>query len=368
VYLCVYVDAVEMLNPDGTTSLAVSLADVASGQENDLDDIWFEMSPPNTAAEEESAVAVDESNDDVLVSTDGDDEDDVPIGGDDEDDVLIGDDDVLIGGDDEVAEAPGLRQLCVNVAHQPVSEQEAASGIWVRGEVYGLDKGWIWVEGPTINNGEPLQIPVDNGAFDAPLGINQYGTHELDRIELQGDGPAATPTDLLPTLLDGPGAVFEVDGDEGPVFESECFDFDAPAPITRDAPFDPEEQEEQQAQDLIDTEAEVAEFFTGFVNDHLEGDSDHLLATLHPAVPLAFGEAACTEYVKRTTGSIVGAEVLSVGIVSEIELTTPNGPISFPEAIPFSVEFTLADDTTVVNDGNLASHDGETNWLTRCGN
>ncbi len=378
VYLCVYLDAVELQNPDGTTSLAVDLADVAAGQEGDLDDIWFEMSPPNTAGDDESAGAVDGSDDDLLIGT-GDDApaDDDESAGDDDVDRDDGDDDDD-GGDDVSTDdepiddsvdpptAPGLAQLCVNVRHQPVDEQETASGIWVRGEVYGLDGGWIWVEGPTINNGEALQIPVQGGAFDAPMGINSYGTHELERVELQSSDPGAASIDLLPTLLEGPGTSFEVDADEGPVFESECFDFEPPA-ASGAAPFDPDELDEQQAQDLIDNEAAVAEFFDQFVSDHVEGDAEHLLATLHPAVPVAFGESVCTDYVESTTGSIIGAEVLSVGEVSELELDTPNGPITFPEAIPFSIEFTLADDTNVLNDGNLVLDDGEPNWLTRCG-
>lgn len=127
-------------------------------------------------------------------------------------------------GDEVVDEHPGLAQFCASVRHQPIAEQNAASGVWVNGAIYGLDEGtWIWVEGPTINGGQGVELPVTDGAFEGPLGINSYGDHELTTFELRA--PDADPIDLLPTLADGPGTIFPVDAAEGPVFDHECFDF-----------------------------------------------------------------------------------------------------------------------------------------------
>ena len=117
--------------------------------------------------------------------------------------------------------AVGLSSLCITVVHD-----ETNSGIWVRGGVSGLEEGWIWVEAPTVNGGEPVQDPVEAGVFEGPLPIVQYGDHEVTRFELVPGGPDPMPVDLMPVLLDGPGAVFPVDADEGPVFDSECFDFE----------------------------------------------------------------------------------------------------------------------------------------------
>lgn len=264
---------------------------------------------------------------------------------------------------------PGLAQVCVNTQHQPIVEQGAASGIWVRGEVYGLEGGWIYVEGPTLNNGNPVQIDVNGGRFEGPLGINSYGDHEVTRFELQSSDPTVPPVNLLPTLNEGPGTVFPVDSNEGPIFDDECFGFD-PAAADTAAPAQPSDNGDtgaDRAQELNEARTEVEAFLEGFVEDHTTGDTAGLLDTLHPAVPLAFGEAECSEYVTGTTGSITGATLLGVELPRSIDMDTPNGPITFPEATPFSVEFQLLDGTTVVNDANLAAHDGAAHWLTRCG-
>ncbi len=355
VYLCIYLTVTEVQHDDGTTSLTVEVEYVTPDQHDDLDDLWFEMTPPGTATEDESALAVDDATDEILVGDPVDETTD-----DETTDDSTTDEAGEVAG--EVAGPPGLRRICADVRHTEVPEQNAASGIWVRGEVYGLDGGWIWVEGPTINNGDPLQVPIEHGAFEAPFGINSYGDHEITRFDL-GSDDMEDPIDLLSTLDQGPGAVFPVDSDEGPVFDDECFDFD-PQVETDDATDDATEVAiDPQAA----AEAAVDEFLIGFVDDHTTGDVDRLLATLHPAVPLAFGESVCSEYVSRTAGSIAGADTVSVGLPVVLDLDTPNGVITFPEAIPFTVEFTLIDGSTVTNDANLALHDGTAHWLTRCG-
>ncbi|MEO1059816.1 MAG: Ig-like domain-containing protein [Actinomycetota bacterium] len=373
VFLCIYLTAT--VGQDG--SVLVKIPDVTVDQQQDLDDLWFKLAPPIAPVEDESQTAGDPSDDDLLL---GDPSDDVLIGGGDDilgdpsDDVLIGGDGLFGGGDDvlgdPVPEAPGLRQLCFDVVHQPVAEQGAASGIWVRGEVYGLEGGWIWVQGPTLNGGEPIEVPVVDGRFDGPLGINSYGDHPVERFELLPEGDGAEPIDLLPTLNDGPGNVVPVTGAEGPAFEQGCFDFDAPvletpaaelpaadAPAPAPVPVAP----------VLDGRQTVEAFLDGFIADHATQDVDGLLDTLHPAIPLAFGETECVDYVTRTTGSLAAAEVGSVGALTDVDLDSPAGPITIPDVLPFEVEFTLTDGSTMSSEANLALLDGEPHWLTRCG-
>jgi hypothetical protein len=245
----------------------------------------------------------------------------------------------------------GLSSFCVNVEHG-----DGASGIWVRGEVYGLDGGWIWVEAETVNGGEPVQIPVESGVFDSPLPIRSYGDHEVTRFELVADGPDTAPVDLMPALLDGPGAIFPVGPDEGPIFESECFDIEPVASV--DGVADTPEVSEA---------ALVDQFLDGFIEDHRTGDAEGLLSTLHPEILRSFGEDVCTEYVNRTTGSITDATVVDVGQIGSLELDSPAGLIEFPEAIPFTVEFTVTDGGSVTNAAHLPLNDGTVHWLTTCG-
>lgn len=410
VYLCIYLTATEMQNADGSTFMNVELSHVRPEQVSELDDLWFELSPPPAVVEEETSLVDPTEDDEILIGEAGDDEliggsddvligesagesdgesdgasdgDDFVFGGSTEDDVLIGDpvdEDILIGdplGDDVVVEPVGLGRLCANTKHEPVVEQRAASGIWVRGEVYGLDGGWIWVEGETINNGDPLQIPIVDGRFEGPLGINSYGDHTIDRLELQGSGADDVPVDVLPTLLNGPGATFPVGPDDGSIFDDECFDFDPPAAAppadveaATDAATDPTTDptpEEAFDQVMQSATTRVDLFLDGFVADHVSMNTEGLLDTLHPAVPLAFGDDRCTTYVAETAGSIVGATVIDIESPRSIDMETPTGTITFPEAIPFTVEFELMNGATVVNEATLAQHDGESRWLTRCG-
>ncbi len=323
--------------------------------------------------EDDADVLIGRDGSDVLIG--GDDDSDVLIGGDDGSDVLIGDgEDELLGGGEDLLldpqpERPGISRFCVNVEHQPVPDQNAASGIWVRGEVYGLDGGWIWVQGPTLNNGDPVQLPVSDGSFEGPLGINSYGDHPFERFDLVPTEDGSDPIDLLPTLDSGPGRQVPVTGSEGPAFDSECFDLEPPVAAeemvedvpTADLPADVEAAAGPAPDQL------VREFLDGFVADHVTGDVDGLLDTLHPAIPLAFGETECDAYVTGTTGSLVGAEVRSVGQLTDVDLDTPSGPITITDVIPFEVEFMLLDGSTMSNEANLAVLDGEPHWLTRCG-
>lgn len=237
---------------------------------------------------------------------------------------------------------PGLGRICPSVVHGDTS-----SGIWVRGEVYGLDGGWIWVEGPTINGGDPVRLPVSGGLFDGPLPITEHGNHLIERFEL-GSEQLDAPIDLVPVLEQGPGVDFPVGPAEGPLFDTECFEIEPSG-----AP--------------VQTPATVQAFLDDFVGAHRRNDVERLQSTLHPSIRLAYGDDVCTDYIQRTAGSIIAAQLLEASPLQALEMETPTGPLTFPEAIAFTVEFTLADGSTVVNDAHLPLHDGEVFWLTTCG-
>jgi hypothetical protein len=274
------------------------------------------------------------------------------------------------------APRPGLAQMCPSVQHG-----DGSSGIWVRGSVYGLADGWIFVEGPTINDGAPVEVPIVDGAFDSPMPITQFGDHQVTRFELGTDSiDGFEPVDLLPTLLDGPGDVFPVGPDEGSLFDVECFEFiPESSEVIDDLLIDEEivegggSDDGSTGDDGADTqtherlELEVNDFLGAFVDAHVTGDADFLQRTLHPSIRLAYGDDVCTEYVARTIGSLTGATLIDVGVPQRLDMSTPSGPINFPEAIPFTVEFEVADGSTFVNDAHLPVHDGEVRWLTTCG-
>ena len=363
VFLCIYLTATEVRAADGSTSIVVELSDVTVDQRGDLDDLWFEMTPPAVADEEPigSLPAADEESIGSLPAADEESIGSLPGA----------DDDVLLGGSDDRLVGAGLASVCVNVVHRSVESQRSNSGIWVRGEVYGFDGGWIWVEGPTINGGDPVQIPVEGGLFEGPLGIDSYGDHDLTRFELQDRDPGFEPVDLLPTLADGPGTSLPVGPAEGPAFESECFDFERAAePASAgepaiEVPSAPASGDVDAA--LPDATDRVQEFLDGFVAAHVAGDHDSLLDTLHPAVSAAFGAETCTEYVEATTGSIRGARLIGVGDATTFVLDTPSGPVELPQVIPFAVELHLLDGSEMHADAHLSIDGDDARWLTMCG-
>ncbi|MGI9643955.1 MAG: hypothetical protein ACR2O6_01435, partial [Ilumatobacteraceae bacterium] len=258
-----------------------------------------------------------EGSEDVIPREEGS---DILIGSDDNDDTLLGapGDDVIDGDDNPADDDPllgnsptGLKRLCAEIEHSspPGMEDTALSGVWVRGEVYGLAPGtWIWIEGPTLNGGEPTQIPVVDGFFEAPLGINSFGDHSIDRFELQFDDQP--PVDLRPAVFDAIGGeAFPVGPDEGPVFGDECFDFE-PLDLP---PFGVEVVEPETAgePDPINP-LDLDTFFKLFATAHVDRDVEALWGSLHPVVPQAFGESTCRMYVDDTLGSIQSVEVVEV--------------------------------------------------------
>ena len=257
-----------------------------------------------------------------------------------------------MAGDPERPVVPGLQSLCSSVVHG-----DASSDVWLNGKVSNLQDGWIFAEGPTFNGGEPVEIPISDGSFDASLPIMHYGDHELTRFEL-GWADAPSPQNLLPTLAEGPGVIFPVGSAEGSIFDEECIEFGQEALESNHEMFESE---------MPDAERVTNEFILGFVGDHITGDVAHLQQTLDPAIRLAYGDDVCTEYIARTAGSLTGATVIAVGTAQPLDMNTPSGPINFPEAIPFTVEFEVADGSTFVNDGHLPIRDGAPHWLTTCG-
>ena len=186
---------------------------------------------------EDDDVIAGESGDDVLTGDEGGDDligggagDGRGTAGEDGDDLL---DDLGTGDDVIVADtigaaqpAAGLRRLCLDTRHSPVDGQDSASGIWVEGEVYGLPPGtWIWVEAPTINNGDPVGIPVAGDSFEGGLGINAYGEHPIESFGI-GDENGIGPVDVADAVNDLLPGVPTVGPDEGPLFDEECFDVD----------------------------------------------------------------------------------------------------------------------------------------------
>ncbi len=346
--LCIYLTATQVTHADATTSVEVEISHVKAEQKSELDDLWFEMKQDATAIEEE--------------------EDLVSIG---QDPVSIEDDDSLIStgpGEFDGPPEAGLSRFCADVRHTEVAEQSSPSGIWVRGSVFGFSGGWVWVEGPTINGGTPVQLPVDDGVFEGPLGISSYGDHAIERFELQ-DAEGGRTVDLLPALEAGPGSVFPVDANEGPALDQECFDIDpleAAEPTTESASEPTSEPVIEEGARVL-SEAMIDSFFERFIAAHENRDADHLIETLHPAIPEAFGAQVCSDYVRNTTGSLAGFEILSIGQPGTVELDTPSGTIVIEDTHAFSIEFTLTDGSTFQNDANLGLVDGEPHWLTRCG-
>ncbi|MEM9606230.1 MAG: Ig-like domain-containing protein [Actinomycetota bacterium] len=374
VYLCIYVQGTAMT--DG--SVAVTIPDVPAHQQSDLDDLWFELTTSGgTVSEDEDAlVAVDPP----VVEQDG------------EFEIAVGSglaDDVIDAEPVDEPVTPGLNQLCFNVSHQPVAEQNSPSGIWVRGEVYGLTGGWVWVEGPSLNGGEPVQIPVVDGRFEGPLGINSYGEHTFDRFELGGDD--TDPVDLLGTIDGGPGTTVTVTGAEGAAFDDECFEFEPTrtAPLTDDGAADESEQESAEAaadteapvldepttgEALVDPPAEIVTedasldaFLDWYVEQHIVRDQEALLERLHPAIPMAFGDGECAEYVAETTGAFTGVDIWSIGEPRDIDVDTPAGMITIEDVTIVEVEFALMDGSSMESEATVAQLDGAYYWLTRCG-
>ncbi len=289
--------------------------------------------------------------------------------------VFVSEDDVFPSSNALVS-MPGLLSLCPSVAHG-----ESSSHIWLEGEVAGVGNGWLLAEGPTINGGQFVEMPVTDGKFAGPLPVTFYAGHEITRLEF-GAPDIVEPLDLWPTLADGPGAVFPVGPDEGPIFEQECFEF-APNEVTAtteivddpavtDALIDDPVTDLDEAmfeQQRLTEEADrmLNDFVQGFVEDHRTGNAEGLQTTLHPSIRLAYGDDVCSGYIDRTTGSITAATIINVGPPQPLDMNTPSGQINFPEAIPFTVEFEVIDGSTFVNDAHLPIHDGEAQWLTSCG-
>lgn len=265
------------------------------------------------------------------------------------------DNDVIQG--DEVP-PNGLARWCPSVRHVPPPglEDLALSGVQVNGEIFGDGYQSIELQGPTLNGGEPLIIPINGRSFEAPIGINEFGDHEIETLDLVDPLGELPPINLLPVLQSGPGAVFPVGPDEGPLFEQECFEFAPPEMVPPSA----EENSEQ-------LRVIAGRFLNGFEAAHASEDTELLFDTLHPSIPEQFGEETCRGYIDRTVGSIVAAEIVGIDEVAPFELDTPQGPIGFPAVIPLDIEFTTSDGTSMISAAHLPLHNGEVTWLTTCG-
>lgn len=275
-----------------------------------------------------------------------------------------------------------LDSVCLTKEHA-----DTESYAVVDGKISNVEDGSMYLEGPTFNGGVGIEIPVTAGVFNARLPVTVYGDHEITRFELTTGGPGGPPVDLMPSMLAGPGTVLPIGPGDGPIFDQECIEFtpaelagidevfeeeangvDTGAPVA-DGDVAPDANDAMFEQQRLTEEAArtVTEFMNGFVEDHRSGDAANLQETLHPAIRLAYGDDVCSEYIDRTAGSISGVTIVAVGVPQSLDMNTPSGPINFPQAIPFTVEFEVTDGSTFVNDGHLPLHDGGAHWLTTCG-
>jgi len=260
--------------------------------------------------------------------------------------------------------------ICPGVQHQPIVDQGSASGIWVDGSIYGFPEGtYIWVEAPTINNGDPVSVPIVDDAFQAPLGINSYGDHPLDTFEIR-DASGATLVDLAPAFPGDAGAVFTVGPDEGPLLDEPCFDVDLPVESASAAGGTVAEQ----AGDVIGDDPDhptvpeqVEAFFDRFVDQHADRNAEALIFTMYGPMRDAFAPGVCDEYIRSTAGSIASADVQSVGDLQPLSIDTPSGRLDIDQTVPVTVEFETFSGDTFVNDANLVIDGDQVSWLTRCG-
>ena len=81
------------------------------------------------------------------------------------------------------------------------------------------------MKAPTVNDGEPVGIPVEGESFEAGLGINVYGEHPIDSFGI-GDENGIGPVDVADDLNGLLPGVPTVGPDEGPLFDDECFDLE----------------------------------------------------------------------------------------------------------------------------------------------
>lgn len=276
-----------------------------------------------------------------------------------------GDEDPFDDDDPFATYDQGLKEVCIYLDHGTND-----STLYFSGRTYGFETGFVFVLGSTLNSGETVQIPVTDGVFDGPVAVSRFGEHQLDTFALGVDPTGADSIDLLPTLDTGPGTIIPVGPDNGPTFDTECFDFD-PVGAEADVATETQQQAETETQNTNASDPApdhiVQEFMDNFAAHHRAGDSEALLDSLHPLVRLSFGEQVCTDYVNNTTGGLIEARVIETGVVQALEMNTPEGPITFPEAIPFTVEFILMDGSAVVNDAHLPINGDQAYWLTMCG-
>ncbi|GEM_PF-4355918 len=109
-------------------------------------------------------------------------------------------------------------------------------------------------------------------------------------------------------------------------------------------------------------------FAADFGAAHESRDLGHLLDTLHPRIPSAFGGERCEAYVSQTLGSISDMVVLIVDRPTTFELLSPSGDLVFDNALPVYGEWAI---TSTGERMTFAFHlvltDEGPRWLTTCG-
>lgn len=132
----------------------------------------------------------------------------------------------------------------------------------------------------------------------------------------------------------------------------------APAPPENPEPAGPSDEEI------------VERFVAAFGTAHGRGDVAHLLETIHPAIPHAFGSSTCRTYVEATAGSIEQMTVVSVGERHRFTLPGPEGALTFEDAIPVEATWVVSHSgeaqTITFHLAPIAGTD-QVGWLTQCG-
>lgn len=136
------------------------------------------------------------------------------------------------------------------------------------------------------------------------------------------------------------------------------------APPVAPAPPEAPEPARSSDDDIVDR------FVATFGTAHSRGDVAHLLETIHPAIPHAFGSSTCREYVDATAGSIEQMTVVSVGERHQFRLPGPEGALLFENAIPVEATWVVSHSgeaqTITFHLAPIAGTD-QVGWLTQCG-
>lgn len=202
--------------------------------------------------------------------------------------------------------------------------------------------------------------------FAASAAVGVIGTRLLTPTEetaTPDPAPVVAVDDTTATVAEAPIApadvATEVVAESDPSTEMvETAPPVAPAPPESTEPATPSDE------DIVDR------FVAAFGTAHGRGDVAHLLETIHPAIPHAFGSSTCRTYVEATAGSIEQMTVVSVGERHRFTLPGPEGALVFDDAIPVEATWVVSHSgeaqTITFHLAPIVGTD-QVGWLTQCG-